>query len=124
MKNLKIIFIVLLVILGALVVITFIPRASTGKTYTEVARDHVIQQDSGYLVQFDIINHEGLDVTYTVKITLDNNGYGEEVNVPDGYTHTYGHYIYPDKLTSGIVNLVVTKAGELSPVANINYHLK
>jgi hypothetical protein len=124
MFKLKIIFIVALAILGVLAIFTFIPQASSGKTYTEVAREHIIQQPDGYLVQFDIINHESQDITYKVIMTLDNNSYGEEVNVPAGHTYTYGHYIYPDKLASGIVNLVVTKAGDPSPIADINYHLK
>jgi hypothetical protein len=124
MFKLKIIFILALAILGALVIFTFIPQASSGKTYTEVAREHIIQQQDGYLIQFDIINHEGQDITYTVVMTVDNNSYIEKVTIQDGHTYTYGHYIYPEKLTSGIVNLLVSKAGDPSPVADINYHLK
>jgi hypothetical protein len=124
MRKLKIFFLISLVVLGGMVILAFLPPIMTGKGYSEVTRDHIIQQVDGYLLQFDIINNEGQDETYIIKISIDDYNYTENVTILNGRIFTYGHHIYLEKMVSGIVSLVILKEGQSNPLAEINYHLK
>ncbi len=121
---LKIFYIVSLVILGVLVGFALVRPAASSEQYSEVSKGHLLKTDSGYIVAFDIMNHEGKDTNYTVEVTLDSYQYSEDILIPDGRMFTYVHHIYPDKLTEGNVNLAIYKVGLASPFEQVNYYLK
>ena len=123
-KSKVVLVISLAILLGLGAGLIFFPRATTGQGFSEVAREHLIQQETAFLIQFDIINHEGRDAQYTVKAAVDDAQDTQDVLIPDGQSFTYGYHIYPDKLTRGNVNLAVYEEGQALPIADINYHLK
>lgn len=120
----KIIYILSLVILGVLVSLALVRPAATSDQYSEVSRGHLLKTDQGYVVAFDIMNHEGKDTQYAVKVTMDSYKYSEDILVRDGKRSTYVHHIYPDKLTEGVVNLSIYKVGQTTPFEDVSYYLK
>jgi Zn-dependent membrane protease YugP len=122
--RLKIVFALSLVILVVVVCLAFIPRASIEANYTQVAQERLIENDRGYQVLFDILNREGADTQYTIKVRIDEYSFSEDVMVKSGEAFTYGHQIDSQMLTSGTVNFSVFKSGESKAIADINYHLK
>lgn len=124
MSRLKIIYIVSLAVLGVLVGLAVVRPATAGNGYTEVSREQLIQIENGYVIRFDILNHEGKEMVYTIRISFDDYRYSQDIAIPDGRGFTYAHNIYPDRLTQGDVSFTVYKAGEPSPFEEITYHLK
>jgi hypothetical protein len=120
----KIALIFSLILLGGLMIAVFVPRLATGRNYSVVARDHIIQQSDGYLIQFDILNDEGQDTTYTITIVDGDYKYSEDVTISDGRMFTFGHHLYAGDSRAGVVNLVVRKVGQATALADINYYLK
>ncbi len=120
----KIFYIFSLVILGILVSFALVRPAATSEQYSEVSRGHLLKTDEGYIIAFDIMNHEGVETRYTIKGSLDNNQYSEDVLIPDGRMFTYVHHIYTERLTEGNVNLSIYKVGQTTPFEQVNYYLK
>ena len=124
MSKLRIAYIVSLIILAALIGLLVYHPLTTGTTYSEVAREGLIQTDNEYIIQFDIINHESVDTTYAIQTSIDGELFNHSVSIPDGKKFTYMHHVYKDKLTQGNVSFSVYKEGEAaSPFEQITYHL-
>ncbi len=64
----KIFYILSLVILGILVGFALIRPAATSEQYSEVSRGHLLKTDKGYVIAFDIMNHEGAETRYTIQV--------------------------------------------------------
>jgi len=124
MSRHKIIYIVSLVILGVLIGFAVFRPMATGSKYTEVQRGHLLQTDTEYIFQFDIINHEGKDKNYTINVLVDGKQNTEDVLIPDGQMFTYIHHVYLDRLTEGKVSFTIYKEGEASPFEEATYYLK
>lgn len=124
MSRLRIAYIVALMVLGVLVVFTVFHPMATGGEYSEVQREQLLQAEDEWIIQFNIINHEGKDTNYTINVLVDGKRYNEEVRIPDGRIFTYIHHIPSDRVTDGEVSFVIYKEGESSPFEQVTYHLK
>lgn len=124
MSKLSIVHIASLVILGVLLVFTvFRPIATSGK-YSEVSRGQLLQTEEEYIIQFDIMNREGEDKKYTIKVAIDDYRYSEDVLIPDGRLFSYINHIHPSRITDGKVSFTIFKEGEDTPFEQITYYLK
>jgi len=124
MPRLRIVYVVLLVILGVLVVFTVFKPMATGGKYSEVQREQLLQAKDEWIIQFDIINHEGKDTNYTINVLVDGKPYKESVLIRDGGMFTYIHHIRRDMLSAGEVSFAIHKEGEATPFEQAIYHLK
>ena len=124
MPKLRIIYIASLVILGVLVVFTvFRPMATSGE-YSEVQGTQLLEREDQWIIEFNIINREGKDMSYTIKVVSDGKSYTESVLIRDGGIFTYIHHFYPDRLTRKEVSFAVYKEGESTPIEQDTYYLK
>ncbi len=124
MSKLSIIHIASLVILGVLLVFTVFRPIATGGKYSEVSRGQLLQTEDEYIIQFDIINREGKDKKYTIKVAIDDYRYSEDVLIPDGRIFSYINHIYPGRITEGNVSFTIFKEDEDTPFEQITYYLK
>ena len=124
MSRLKIIYIVSLVILGVLIAFTVFRPMAVGREYSEVQRAQLLEAENEYIVEFDIINHEGEDKNYTINVLIDGKQYNESVLIPNGRMFTYIHHIHPNSLTEGDVRIAIYKEGEATPFEKATYYLK
>ena len=122
--KLKLIYIASLVILGVLTVFTVFQPMATGGDYSEVQRAQLLEREDQWIIEFDIINQEGKDTSYTIKVLTDGKLYIESVLIRDGGIFTYIHHFYPDRLTNNEVNFAVYKEGESTPVEQATYFLR
>ena len=124
MPKLRIIYIVSLVILGVLVAFTVFRPMATGEEYSEVQRAQLLQREDQWIIEFDILNREGKDTSYTIRVLADGKQYTESVLVRDGGAFTYIHHFYPERLTKREVSFAVYKEGESTPIEQATYFLK
>ena len=124
MPKLRIIYIASLVILGVLVVFTVFRPMATGEEYSEVQGTQLLEREDQWIIEFDIINREGKDTSYTIKVVSDGKSYAESVLIRDGGIFTYIHHFYPDRLTRKEVSFAVYKEGESTPIEQATYFLK
>jgi len=124
MLKFKIIYITSLIILGVLIAFTVFRPISTAGEYTEVQREHLLEREGEWVIEFDIINREGKDISYTIKVVADGKLYTENILIRDGGIFTYIHHFYPDRLTNNEVSFAVYKEGGSTPVEQATYFLK
>jgi len=124
MPKLRIIYIVSLVILGVLVAFTVFRPMATGEEYSEVQRAQLLEREDQWIIEFDIINREGKDMSYTIRVLADGKQYTESVLVRDGGMFTYIHHFYPERLTKKEVSFAVYREGESTPIEQATYYLK
>jgi len=124
MPKLRIIYIVSLVILGVLVAFTVFRPMATGEEYSEVQRAQLLEREDQWIIEFDIINREGKDMSYTIKVVSDGKSYTESILVRDGGMFTYIHHFYPERLTKKEVSFAVYREGESTPIEQATYYLK
>ena len=124
MPKLRIIFIASLVILGVLIAFTVFRPMATGEEYSEVQRAQLLEREDQWIIEFDIINREGKDTSYTIKVVSDGKSYTESVSIRNGGMFTYIHHFYPDKLTKKEVSFAVYREGESTPIEQATYYLK
>ncbi len=123
MSKFRIVYIISLLLLGALVVFTVFRPMATGEKYSEVGREHLLQTEDEYIVEFDIMNREGEDKRYTINALINGKLQSKVFLIRDGSIFTYIHHIYPDQLTGGDVSFTIYKEGEDSPFEQITYYL-
>ena len=124
MTKLRIIFIASLVMLGVLIVFTVFRPMAGGEQYSEVQRAQLLEREDQWIIEFDIINREGKDMSYTIKVVSDGKSYTESVLVRDGGMFTYIHHFYPERLTKKEVSFAVYREGESTPIEQATYYLK
>lgn len=127
MSKLRILYIVLLVVMGTLLVFTLVKPMATGKKYSEVQRESLLRSDNGWVIQFDIINREGKEQSYTLQFSIDNDKpYREEVILQNGMSFTFIRRVPPNELVgkTGNATFSVYKKGEDVPIEKITYHLE
>ena len=124
MSKLRAFFIISLMILGVLLVLTVFRPMASGSDYSEVQRAQLLEREDQWIIEFDIINQEGEDMSYTIKVLADGKLYTESVLIRDGGMFTYIHHFYPDRLTKNEVNFAVYKEGESTPVEQATYFLR
>ncbi len=124
MSKLRIIYILALVLLGVILVFTVFRPMTTGEEFSEVSRESIIQSDDQWIIQLDIINHEGEEQNYTINIWVDGKPSTESFAVEEGKMFTYIRHIYKDQITKGEVSFTVYREGEGSPIKQVSYYLK
>jgi hypothetical protein len=88
--RLKILYILLLVALCVILVFAVFRPISTGSKYTEVQRESLLKSESGWVVQFKLVNYEGAEQDYTVHFAIDDDSpYLEEVRLQDRKSFTF-----------------------------------
>ena len=124
MSRLKIVYILSLVILGVLIAVTVFRPVAVGGEYSEVQRAQLLEREDQWIIQFDIINHEGKDTNYTITVMIDGKQYNESVLIPAGRTFIYIAHISPDTASDDIVRFAIYKEGEATPLEEATYYLK
>lgn len=124
MSKLRIFFVMSLVILAVLIVFTVFRPMATGGKYSEVSRESLLQTNQEWILQFDIVNHEGKDMRYIIDISVDGKLYRESCLINSGGLFTYIRQIRSSELTSGEVSIMIRKEGEDTPFEQKTYYLK
>ncbi len=125
MSKLRALLAILLVILGVLLVgILSWSVAGGEQKYSVVQRESLLQTRNGWIVQFDIMNHEDQDKNYTVNLTVDGLPSTITVSVRARGVFTYIKHIYKDQVTKGEVSFAIYKGDEVSCVKEATYHLQ
>jgi len=124
MSRLRIIYIASLVVLAVLIITTvFRPMATIGE-YSGVQRAQLLQTEDEWIIQFDLINHEGKEQNYTITALVDGKQYTEDVTILEGRIFTYIHRISHDTAGNGDVTFAIYKQGETGPFKQVTYYLK
>jgi len=123
MPKLRIAFIASLAILGALLVFVVFRPMVTGDKFTEVTRESIIQRGDEWIIQFDLINKEGKDMTYIINWSSGEESWSQEVPVIDGQTFTHIFHVYPETVKEGKVNLTIYREGEPNPFEEHTYYI-
>ena len=123
MSRLSIVYIVSLIILGVLLVLTVFQPMASGEKFTTVVRESVIQRESQWIIQVDIINREGKTTSYIVNWSSGGETYRQEVSVKDGRVFTYIHYVYPEAVKEGKIDLTIYREGETTPFEEATYYV-
>ncbi len=123
MSRLSIVYIVSLIILGVLLVFTVFRPMASGERFTTVMRESVIQREDQWIIQVDIINREGKTTGYVVNWSSGGETYSQEVSVKDGRVFTSIHYVYPEAVEEGEVNLTIYREGEATPFEEATYYV-
>ncbi len=125
MAKLKIFLIISLVIVGVLLVWVVIwPMGGGEEKYSEVQRESLLERADGWVLQFDILNHEGDAMTYSTDIVVDATTFTVSFAVQSGGIYTYIHHINSSGLTDGKVFITIFKEGENAPFEQGTYYLK
>ncbi len=124
MSKLGIIYIGSLVILAVLLVFTVFQPMATGDKYSEVQKAQLLETESEWIIQFDIINHEGRDQNYTINVLVDEILYTDSILIRDGAKFSYIHHIRRDIITDTDVSFTIYKEGEAAPFEKVIYYLK
>jgi hypothetical protein len=122
--KLKIIFILSLMVLAALFVMAVFKPFASGGSYTEVSRQSLLQNQEEWIFQFDILNHEGGDVRYSIQMEFSGKDYREDFVVRDGGKFTYIHHIKQNTFASGQVSYRIYKENAKEPFETGTYYLK
>jgi uncharacterized membrane protein len=93
------------------------------ESYTETKRVHIIEAENEWILQYDIVNHEGRDIEYIIIVTVDGVAYTDSTVVKQGRTYTYIHHIYPQELEEGKVNFALYEAGKVEPIEQATFDL-
>ena len=123
MPKLRIIFIASLVMLGVLIVFTVFRPMARGEQYSEVQRAQLLEKEDQWIIEFDIINQEGKDMNYTIRVLADGELHTQNVLIRDEGMFTYIHHFYRDRLTKNEVSFAIYKEGDTAPIEEITYFL-
>ena len=124
MSRLRVVYIASLVVLAVLIITTvFRPMATIGE-YSETQRAQLLQTEDEWIIQFDLINHEGKEQKYTITALVDGKQYTEDVSLLDSRIFTYIHRIHRDTARNGNVTFTIYKNGETDPFKQVTYYLK
>ncbi|MFC1902463.1 hypothetical protein ACFLX4_00125 [Chloroflexota bacterium] len=124
MPKLRIFYILSLVVLGVLVGFTVFKPMAVGGEYSEVQRKQLLETEDGWIIQFDIINHEGRDIDYIIEVSVDGEPSKITVTVRDESMFTYIKHIKPHMLTEGEVTFMVYGEDSKVPLEEGTYCLK
>lgn len=123
MSKLRFFFAASVLVLGALLAVTIIRPLTAPDKYTQVAAESLLSTGSGWVLQFNIVNHEGHDTTYSVGVQNGNQTGGDSFVVKDGGTYTYIYNILQQK-AGGQLDVSVFKEGDSQPFEHSTYYLK
>ena len=124
MSKLRMVFILLLVILGAMVVFTVLRPMATGREYSKVQGTQLLQAEDEWVIQFNIMNNEGKDTGYEIEVSHGNELYRAPVIIPDEGMFTYIHRIPYNTKGDRDITFTIYKDGDPEPLRQLNYYLK
>jgi len=123
MSRLRIVYIVSLVILGVLLALVVFRPMLSGEKFSTVSRQSIIKTEDEWIIQFDIFNREGEDVTYTINWSTGGEVYSQRVLIRNGKEFNCIRHFYPDTVKDGQVHLTIYKEGEDSPFEECTYYI-
>lgn len=125
--KLRIFYTLSLVILGVLLASTVFHPLAAGGGYSEVQREGLIEAEDGWIIQFDLINCEGREQYYTIRVVVnDGKPYEEDVLLIHDRKFRFVRRI-PSHELNGEQNKVafaIYKEGEDTPFEQATYYLK
>ena len=125
MSKLRIIFIASLIILGVLLVFTVFRPMASGEKLSALTRESVIQREDEWIIQFSLINREGLDTNYIIHWSTGGKTYSSKtVTIKNGRTFTNIHHVYPETVKEGELHLTIYKEGEATPFEECTYYIR
>jgi len=124
MSKLRITYIASLVVLAVLIAATLLHPIEAIGEYSQVQREQLLRTENEWIVEFDIINHEGKEQEYTIIASVDGKQYPEDVSILDGRIFTYIRHIRHDKVENGDVCLSIYRKDEDVPLEQVTYYLK
>ncbi len=122
MSKLRIFYFLALTALGVLIVLAIGRPLAAGRDFSEVQRGHLLRAEKEWVIQFDIVNHEGIDIIYIINSSTPVAQNVERFLVPDGGVYTFIHHI-PYEREVDQVNYTIFKEGEQAPFEMTTYYL-
>ncbi len=123
MSKLRLVFIISLIILGVLLVVTVFRPMAIGGEFSTVARESVIRDSERWTIELNIINKEGKDVTYTIIWSSGEESKTQQMRVGDGRVYNHIHFVYPEAVKDGKVDLIIYKGDEATPFEQTTYYI-
>ncbi len=124
MSRLRVIYMLSVLLLGTLTVLAVFRPVASDARYSEVQQAELMRLDKEWILQFNIINHEGRDINYTVKTSVAGIPGVQTITVGDGRFVSYRQHIRPEDLSGGQLSFAVYKESENAPFEQATYHLK
>ena len=123
MSRPRIVLLSSLAILGMLLIatVTLIPRA---EGFTRVQREQLSRVGDNWVLQLDIINHEGQQTRFNIDIGLGDKHYYETAWIPDGRRYSYQRYIDLDLDGADSVQFAVYREGDTEPIEQGRYYIE
>ena len=113
-----------LVILAVLLVLAFYPPITTESEYSKVQWVQMLKTNGERIAEFNIVNHEGKDMNYTITSFINGKSYNSSVRIPSNRTYTYIRHVYMEELVEDEVTFEVYKEGWSLPIDELTYYLK
>ncbi|MFC1873365.1 hypothetical protein ACFLW3_00940 [Chloroflexota bacterium] len=124
MSKLRIIYIVSLAILGILVALTVFRPMVSEEELSAVTWGSVISAEDRWIIEFEIFNQEGKEMSYIIIWSSGEDTYSERVSIKDRRTFTCIHDVYPAMVKEGKVNLIICKEGEATSFEQATYYIQ
>ncbi|MCL6477735.1 MAG: hypothetical protein K6T65_04900 [Peptococcaceae bacterium] len=130
LSNLKIppvrlVYILSLVVLGVLLILSFLQPMATGKEYSTVQKEQLVKTEDGWFIQFEIFNNREEGFVYTVREVVDNGEAVEDsVLIPGGGRYFFNDHIFAEDAAGGKVTFTIYRQGETTPAEQMTYYLK
>lgn len=122
LSKLKLIFISSLVIL-AIAFIATIYLIPSQLDFVESKSIQIIDGQQQWILQYDIVNDQQDDTSYSIEITIDGKVFKDSIVVEPGKTCTYIHHIDPRQISIGEVNLALYQGEMEAPIEQVTYYI-
>jgi len=120
----KAIYITSLLVLGVFLVLAFYHPITTESEYSRVQWVQMLKTNGERIAEFNIVNHEGKDMNYTITSFINGKSCNSSVRIPSNGTYTHIRHIYMEKLIEDEVTFEVYKEGFSAPIDELTYYLK
>lgn len=124
MLMLRVIYVILLAVLLVLTALTVFHPVTVDAEYSEVQREQLLKAEDEWIIQFDIINHEGREANYTLTAVVGDDRYTEGFAISDGGKYSYIRHIPCGMTYERSINFSLYKDGEPNPIKQVTYHLE
>lgn len=122
LSRLKLIFISSLVVLAAVFIAT-IYLIPSQLDLAESKNIQIIDGHQQWILQYDIVNDQQSDTSYTIEITIDGTVLTDSAVVEPGKTYTYIRHIDPGQVSMGEVSLTLYQGEMTTPVEQATYYI-
>ncbi len=121
LSGLRLIFLLSIVILAA-VFIAIIYLIPSELNYAESKNIQIIDGQEQWILQYDIVNDQQNDISYTIEVTIDGIVFTDSAVVEPGKTYTYIRHIDPGQVSTGEVSLTLYQGEMATPVEQVTYY--